>query len=81
MLVLTRKINESIMIGPNIEIRVTRIQGDSVRIAIIAPRDLDILRKEIFDAIAKENREAAQLDSTSFAEVLKLNRVKDENTD
>jgi carbon storage regulator len=59
VLVLTRKLNEGIMIGSDIEIRITRIQGDSVRIAITAPRDLEILRKEIFDEVIRQNHEAA----------------------
>ena len=60
MLVLTRKVNESILIGRDIEIRVTRIQGDSVRIAISAPRGVEILRKEILDEVTKENQVAAR---------------------
>jgi carbon storage regulator len=59
MLVLTRKIKEAIMIGDEIEISVTAIEGDQVKLAISAPKYIDIHRKEIYLAIQKENREAA----------------------
>ncbi len=48
MLVLTRKKNESIVIGDNIEITVVDIQGDQVRIGINAPKNVSIHRKEIY---------------------------------
>jgi len=58
MLVLTRKVNESVVIGSNIEVTILGIKDDQVRIGVSAPKDVRIYRKEIFEAIAAENRKA-----------------------
>ena len=47
MLVLTRKENESIIIRENIEVRIARIQGNKVRVGVIAPKDVAVYRKEL----------------------------------
>ena len=59
MLALTRKKNESIIIGDNIEIKILDITGDKVRIGIEAPMDISIHRYEIYLQIQEENKEAA----------------------
>lgn len=59
MLVLARKKGQSIMIGDNIEVSVIEIQGDQVRLGIEAPKNISIHRKEIFEEIQEENRQAA----------------------
>lgn len=59
MLVLTRKLNESIKIGDDVEITVIGVEGDQVKLGINAPRNIDIHRKEIYLAIQEENTAAA----------------------
>ena len=58
MLVLTRKSNQSIMIGDDIEVSVLAIVGEKVRIGIQAPRDVPVFRKEVYLEIKDEQREA-----------------------
>lgn len=60
MLVLSRKINESIQIGTDIEIMVIDVRGDVVRLGITAPQATQIWRKELWDIIVKENKNAAE---------------------
>ncbi|HLQ72719.1 MAG TPA: carbon storage regulator CsrA [Bacillota bacterium] len=70
MLVLSRKIKESIMIGEEIEIKVLAIEGDQVKLGVEAPKSVDIYRKEIYVAIKEENSEAAEI-SQDMVELLK----------
>ena len=57
MLVLTRKSNQSIMIGDDIEVSVLAIMGEKVRIGIQAPRDIPVFRKEVYLEIQQEQVE------------------------
>ena len=59
MLVLTRKPRQQIMIGDDIVINVVEVQGENVRLAIDAPREIKIYRGEIYRAIQEENQKAA----------------------
>ena len=59
MLVLTRRANQSIMIGHDIVVTVLEVRGDQVRIGIRAPRDVDVHREEVFAALQAANRSAA----------------------
>ena len=58
MLVLTRKSNQSIMIGDDIEVSVLAIMGEKVRIGIQAPRDVPVFRKEVYLEIQQERSDA-----------------------
>ncbi|MBD7909859.1 MULTISPECIES: carbon storage regulator CsrA [Clostridium] len=62
MLVITRKEGESIVIGDGIEISVSKVSDGSVKLAINAPKEMTILRKELYDEIGKENIESAKID-------------------
>jgi carbon storage regulator len=61
MLVLSRQRDETIMIGDDIEITIVDIRGDKVRLGITAPATIPVHRKEVYEAIQRENREAARV--------------------
>jgi carbon storage regulator len=60
MLILSRKINEKIMIGEDISVSIIEVRGDQVRLGVDAPRNVKVFRQEVFDAIRAENRAAAE---------------------
>jgi carbon storage regulator len=60
MLVLSRRKDETIVIGEDIRVTVVDIRGDTVRLGITAPKSIPVYRKEIYEAIQRENVEAAQ---------------------
>ncbi|HAH95704.1 MAG TPA: carbon storage regulator [Firmicutes bacterium] len=60
MLVLTRKVNESIMIGDEVKITVVEVKGDQVKLGITAPRNIAVHREEVYEEIQRENRLASQ---------------------
>jgi carbon storage regulator len=60
VLVLTRRANQSIMIGHEIVVTVLEVRGDQVRLGIKAPRSIDVHREEIFAQLQQANRDAAQ---------------------
>ena len=66
MLVLSRQRDETIMIGDEIEITVVDIRGDKVRLGITAPTRIAVHRKEVYEAIRKENEQAAGLTSAEL---------------
>ncbi|MFS0674206.1 carbon storage regulator CsrA [Ornithinibacillus sp. 179-J 7C1 HS] len=61
MLVLTRKLNDVIQIGDDIEIKVLAIEGDQIKLGITAPKSVEIYRKEIYVDIQNQNNEAANI--------------------
>ena len=63
MLVVTRKQGQGIKIGDNIEVTIEKIDDNSVRVSIDAPREVKILRSELYKEVTLENKEAAKIDS------------------
>jgi carbon storage regulator len=90
MLVLSRRVNESIQIGEDVEVTVIDVRGDVVRLGINAPQKTQIWRKELWDAIVEENKKAAraakktakapvvtpQLPISTFSKLPKLKTVR-----
>ncbi|MBQ6113365.1 MAG: carbon storage regulator CsrA [Synergistaceae bacterium] len=85
MLVLSRRVNESIQIGTDIEVMVIDVRGDVVRLGITAPQSTQIWRKELWDVIVNENKAAAeapktvgtpQLPLSAFSKLSKIPTVK-----
>lgn len=61
MLVLSRQRDESIIIGDNVVITIVDVRGDKVKLGIDAPREISVHRREVYEAIQRENRQAALL--------------------
>jgi carbon storage regulator len=61
LLVITRKKGESILIGDDIEISISKIEDGSVKLAIKAPKEMTILRKELYEEVQNENKEATKM--------------------
>lgn len=83
MLVLSRKAGEKIKIGKDIEISILKVEGGSIRIGIEAPKNLTILRMEVFEKIQNENIESASkaIDNITDAIELIKNRFPKESSD
>ena len=73
MLILARRLNESILIGDEIVVSVVDIKGDQVKLGISAPQNVKVYRREVFEAIQAENR-AAALAGTDLPVLSKLVR-------
>lgn len=78
MLVLTRKKGETIVIGDNIKISIVDVQGDNVRLGIIAPKDVSIYREELYKEIQAENRKAMEITGLKAELEKMINRKLDE---
>lgn len=71
MLIITRKKGESLMIGDDIEITINKIDDGSVKIGIKAPKNVSILRKELYEQVEKENKEAINVDMNMLKNIKK----------
>jgi len=58
MLVLSRQKDESIIIGDDVEVTIVDVRGDKVRLGITAPKSISVHRKEVYEAIQREKKEA-----------------------
>ena len=79
MLVLTRKPGEKIFIGDNVSLTVVEVKGDSVRIAVDAPREVKIYRGEIYEAIIAENKAASHCrghEATGWPEKIEIEIIE-----
>lgn len=72
MLILTRKIGESIIIGDNITVKIVETGKNSVRIGIDAPKEITVLRQEVFESIQKENILSSKGDKADITKVAKI---------
>lgn len=71
MLVLTRQLNEEIIIGDQIRVKVLSVSGGQVRLGIEAPPEVTILRREVYDLVSQENRQAAEVSTVALEALLK----------
>jgi carbon storage regulator len=62
LLVLTRKVGESIRIGEDIELKIVDIDGEQIKLGINAPKHIEVHRQEVYEAIQTENEQAASLE-------------------
>ena len=81
MLILARKIGESIKIGDNISIEIISVAGNTVKIGIEAPKEVGILRKELYDLVKNENIGASAINLGDLSELKKLNNSTDIDKD
>lgn len=70
MLVLSRTRDETIMIGDDVQITIVDIRGDKVRLGITAPAHVPVHRKEVYDAIKRENAQAAKINPREITGVI-----------
>ena len=74
MLVLTRKVNEEILVNDNIVIKIVSIEGNHVRIGIEAPKSVSIHRKEVYEKIKEENLSALKSSKENLLDAVSLVR-------
>ena len=69
MLILSRKINESIIIGDQIEVSIVDIKGDQAKLGIKAPKNVKVYRFEVYEAIQQENKAAAMANPSQIPDL------------
>ncbi len=74
MLVLSRKVGESILIGGNIEVKVLKVDKNTVKIGIEAPREFKVYRKELYEKIVQENLQAVRSSVTNLRGVIEIGK-------
>ena len=77
MLVLTRKLGESVVIGDKIRVTIVDIHGKQIRLGIDAPPEISVHRGEIYEKIAEENRRAATAEARALQDLVQAWRSKD----
>ena len=77
MLILTRKVGESVAIGDDIQVSVVEIKGTQVKLGIRAPKDVTVHREEIYLKIQEENKRASQVSTDTLGSVEDLILKKD----
>ena len=65
MLILTRRVGETVMIGNDVTVTVLGVKGNQVRVGVNAPRDVAVHREEIFERIKREEQDGSGVDSTT----------------
>lgn len=73
MLVLSRKKDESIMIGDQIELKILSVDGDQVKLGIVAPKSVKVYRTEVYESIQQQNKEALNVSKTLLQQLSKKN--------
>lgn len=79
MLVLSRKVGESIVIQDQIEVTVLSVEGDTIRVGIKAPKQVDIFRKEVYLSIQESNQESAAPTQAGMNALIKMVDQKNKN--
>jgi len=80
MLVLSRKVGESVIIQNNIKITVLEISGNQIKLGFEAPADVLIFRQEVYERVADENKNASTIDRKSLSDFARKLNVKNKST-
>lgn len=81
MLVLSRKTNESIMIGNDVEVKIVEVKGEYVKLGISAPKSIPVHRKEVYEAIQRENIKATETQITDLGQLDDIFNKNNKNKD